>query len=167
MSSETEIKLVHEFVSAEAFKEAIQKAPATAWLKERSLGGTKKAAYLPIHFQESIADKVFREWEVIDERYTTIVNEIVCTVKIRILPDYPNADERFITGSAANPIQVDSETPASKFPLGKKTNALQYNLPACRSLAISNALETFGNVFGRNVSRSVVNNHKIEQKAKS
>ena len=41
------------------------------------------------------------------------------------------------------------------FPANKHKNAIQYCLPASRSEAIGNALETIGNVFGRNLNREV------------
>lgn len=161
-----QIKLIHYFASEEAYNEALLKPPATAWLKSRDIGGGKKSGYLPIHNQEAIADLMFRQWEVVDEKYFVVVNEICCTIKLRILPDYPDAEERFPTGSAANPIQTDSGSTASHFPTGKKSNSLQYNLPAVRSLAISNCLETLGNVFGRNVSRTAANSFKVDKAPK-
>lgn len=137
------------------YKKALDAAPKAAWLKSRDLGGNKSSKYVPLFVQQAVADVIFREFHVIDEKYQVVVNEVLCTVKVQALPDFPHADMIFFTGSASKPIQMDSGTPASKFPIGKKTNALEYNAPAAKSAAISNALTTFANVFGRNLNRDV------------
>lgn len=152
------------YKSLEDFKRAINESPKKEWIRERDIGGGKKHKYLPIFVQQAIADVVFREFNIVDERFQVIVNEVVVTVKIQALPDYPHADIVFLTGSSSIPIQQDQGVSASKFPLGKKTNALQYNLPGAISSAIGNALEKYGNVFGRNVQRKVADNFSFNKK---
>ena len=165
-NQEEKIDLIFNFKDLEAFKEASQKAPPTGWIKSRDLGGSKKSTYVPLAVQQALADHFFRECDVIQEDYQVIVNEILCTVKLSLLPDFPYAEHRYITGSASKPIQMDSQSTPSKFPLNKKENALEYNAPAARSAAISNALTTFANIFGRNLGRDVSNDYSIKPKAK-
>lgn len=153
----------YRYKDFESYKVALSTPPPPAILKERSLGGNKTTTYEPIEVKQSFADVFFREWNVVDEKYFNILNEIVCTTKINALPDYPGADFITFTGSASKPIQIDAGTktiPAFKpfeFPKGKKANALEYCLPAVRSEAIGNAFETLGNIFGRSLGRSVSN----------
>jgi hypothetical protein len=141
----------------EAYKIALTKPPQSAWLKSRELGGGKKSSYQPIEVTEALADMVFRDWFVTDEKYMNVLNEVVCTVKITALPDYPGADYVTFTGSASKPVQAASGSKAEEFPKGKLANALQYCLPAVRSDAIGCAFETLGNLFGRNVNRGASN----------
>lgn len=148
----------YRYKDFEAYKLALAKPPQEAWLKERSLGGNRKSNYQPIEVIEALADLVFREWHVVDEKYMNVLNEIVCTVKINALPDYPGADFITFTGSASKDIQTDSGALAWEFPKGKKANALQYCLPAVRSDAVGCAFELLGNIFGRNVNREASNN---------
>lgn len=152
---EKEIEQVFQFENREQWIQALQKEPNDSWTKERELGGTRKSTYVPLPIQQALADKFFRECDVIEEKYTLIINEILCTVKMSVLPDYPYSEHRIITGTSAKPVQQDSGSFPSTFPNGKKANALEYNSPAARAAAISNALTTFANIFGRNLGRDI------------
>lgn len=158
-------KETYNFESREKWQDALNSAPKEDWIKSRDLGGGKTSKYLPIPYQQALADKLFSEFDVFDAQYEVIVNEIICTVKIQILPSYPNSEHRIISGTGAKPIQCDKGSTPSLFPKGKKTNALEYCAPAARTVAISNALSTFGNLFGRNVGRAQVSNsYKMKSK---
>ena len=89
MSEKTEQYRYPDFIT---FKKALSSKPPASMLKSRSLGAGKSAEYAPIQVIETLADVNFREWTVSDERYMNVLNEIVCTVKINALPDYPGAD---------------------------------------------------------------------------
>jgi len=146
----------YRFKDLLAFKEALKKAPAPAWTEQRNIG-SRSVPYIGIAVKEALADTMFKEWNVVEEKYMNVLNEIVCTVKINALPDYVGADYITFTGSASKPIQVDAKSIASEFPKGKKANALEYCLPAVRSESIGNAFETLGNIFGRNLARNASN----------
>ena len=162
----SEIIEYYRYKDIEEYKLALTANPSASWLKERGLGGGKSAAYEPIEVKQALADRIFRNWEVCEEKYMNVLNEIVCTVKITALPDYPGGDHILFTGSASKPVQCDSGSKVDQFPKGKKANALEYCLPAVRSEAIGNALETLGNLFGRNVARSVSNDFGFSVKYK-
>jgi len=144
----------YNFKNRAEWLQALNNAPADSWIKKRSIG-SKDSLFIPIAVQQALADLFFNEFDVFDEKYQLITNEIAATVKISVLPSYPNSEHRIISGSGTKPIQMDSGSSVKDFPKSKKLNALEYNLPASRSAAISNALSTFGNIFGRNVGRSV------------
>lgn len=165
-NSEKLTKEYYRYKDVEAFKIVINNPPQPEWLQSRDLGGNKTAHYEPIEVKEALADRVFREWNVVDEKYMNVLNEIVCTVKIVALPDYPGADYITFTGSASKPVQCDSGSKVHEFPIGKKSNALEYCLPAVRSEAIGCALETLGNLFGRNINRKVSNDFGFDLKYK-
>jgi len=148
---------LYRYKDYEGFKKAITHKPPPSMLKSRSIGGNKKSFYQPIEVIETLADINFREWTVAHEVYMNVLNEIVCTVKINALPDYPGADYMTFTGSASKQITCEKNSLPEKFPIGKKGNAIQYNLPAVRSDAIGCAFETLGNLFGRNVNREASN----------
>lgn len=161
-----EKKEFYRYADVEEFKLVLTSAPQEAWMKIRKLGGNKTVSYEPIEIKEALADRVFRSWEVADEKYMNVLNEIVCTVKIIAVPDYPSAEHMSFTGSASKPVQCDSGAIVHEFPKGKKANALEYCLPAVRSEAIANALETLGNLFGRNTGRKVSNDFGFDLKYK-
>ena len=156
----------YNFTDRQKWQHGLNGTPKKNWVKSRNLGAGKKSFYIPIEVQQALADVFFNEFDVVKCEPMVIANEIVCTVTISLLPSYPNSEHRTITGSASKPIQCDSGSSPAKFPLGKKTNALEYNLPAARTAAISNALTTFGNVFGRNLGRSVSAGYNMNEKTK-
>jgi len=121
----------------------------------RDVGNGSTHRYYPQAIKEAIADDLFHQWNVINEQYINIANEMLCTVKLLIIPNYPGAQEFMCTGSAATPIQMDSGAKVTDFPHKKKKNALEYNTPSVRSEAIGNALGTLGNIFGRNLNRKL------------
>lgn len=154
-----EIEKKYRFKNDEEYKKALNASPES-FSKSRSLGGNRKSKYVPIEETEAIADFVFDNWNVIQEEVLTIVNEVVVIVKIQYQPSYPGADIYFCTGSASKAIQQQKDSKAEDFPKHKILNSLEYNLPAARSAAINCALGTLGNLFGRNLNRSVKSNHK-------
>ena len=149
----------YRFENEEAYKKALN-APPDTFAKSRSLGGNRKSKYVPIEESQAIADFMFDNWNVIQEESKLIINEIIVTLKIQYQPSYPGADIYFCTGSASKAIQQQSGSKAEEFPKGKILNSLEYCLGASRSAAINCALGTLGNIFGRNLNRSVKSNHK-------
>ncbi len=156
----------HNFKDKEAWFAALQKAPSDGWIQSRDLGAGKKSRYVPIAIQQALADLFFDEVDVIDEKYQQIQNEILCTVKIQILPSYPNSEFRTISGTGAKPIAAVKGSNAAEFPKGKISNSLEYCAPNARISAISNALETFANIFGRNLGRAISADYSMLNKTK-
>lgn len=161
-----EVEIKYNFSNDEEYKKALKASPKQDWVEKRSLGGSKKSSYIPLYIQTALADKLFQQWDVVDEDFRIVHNEIVYVVKIEYQPSYPGAELRRCTGVGAKPIQCDSSSVPSLFPKGKKTNALEYNAPAARSAAISNAFTTLGNIFGRNLNRNTNNNFSLDKKEK-
>lgn len=153
-----------QFTDFDSWRKALNKAPNSKWILERSIGGNKKSKYIPLFVQQALADVFFREFDIVNHDIMVVANEIIVSVKIHFLPDYPDAQHRTMTGVAAKPIQQDSQTSPSSFPTGKKTNACEYNVPASKSAAISNALTSFANVFGKNLNRDVRNDYSLTEK---
>ena len=148
------------FESREKYIEALNSVLPEDYIQKRTIpNGTIE--YIPAPIKEATADKFFHYWNVIGEDYTLLVNELICTVKLVFMPDYPGAEEHFCTGSAAVPVQMDRGASVAKFPAGKKTNALEYNLPAVRTEAIGNALNSLGNIFGRSLGRKINARQKL------
>ena len=157
----------------EEYVDALNSILPESYVQKRDVP-TGTYLYLPAFLKESIADMLFEFWNVTKEDYALLVNELVCTVEVTYKPDYDGAPILKCTGSAAIPVQMNRGSVPSKFPIGKKTNALEYNMPAVRIEAISNALGSLGNIFGRNLSRkaggaivpadfTIANNKKSEK----
>jgi hypothetical protein len=150
-----EQKVNYKFKTREEYLAALDSVMPDTYIQTRDIGGGKKHIYLPQAIKEAIADDIFHFWNVQNENYTLIANELLCTVKLTFMPNYPEADEVYCTGTAAIPIQMDSGSNVMDFPEKKKKNALEYNAPAVRTEAIGSALNTLGNIFGRNLGRKL------------
>lgn len=155
----------YTFKNKEDFQKALNQAPKESWVKKRNLGN-KSSLYLPIQYQQALADIIFDEFDVIDAKFQQITNEILCTVTIRFLPSYPYAEHRTMSGTGAKPIQASSGSFVDRFPKGKIINSLEYCAPAARTAAISNALSSCGNVFGRNIGRAIEANYNLSENKK-
>jgi len=127
------------------YRLALDHPPPDGWIQNRDLGNSRKSQYIPISVIEAIADELFREWYIIEEKPLNTGDGIGFTVKIQALPDYPDADYIFFTGSGA-----------IKF--HNTGNAVEYNFPAARSRAITSAFNELGNIFGRNIGREINKN---------
>lgn len=151
MSKETVIN--HRFESHATWKKALQEAPNSKLIKTRDLGKGKTSRYVPLGIQEALADLFFREFDIIDADVVVEGTQILAQVKISILPDYPNAEHRIISGVGARVMT-------------KAGNSLEYGARSAKNAAKSEALTDFGNIFGRNLNRDFVDNFSYTPKKK-
>ena len=152
--------LMFNFADEDAFRKALRQPPKEGFVEVREMGGGRSTKYLPVPVIEATADFFYRSWTVTKTDIKQLVNEVIVTVEINAYPDYPDAFPEILTGSASTAIQVNSGAKVHEFPMGKKTNALEYCMPSARAAAIGCAFETRGNVFGRNVGRKMKNGGK-------
>lgn len=145
------------FPNKEEYLTFLRQAPKEGWKKKRSLGGNKETTYIPIEVQEALVDfitdknnSIIKQSFEIKEVSRWIDNKgdekitpphLLGLVTIDILPSYPGAEHKLISGSAFTPIQATG-------------NSLEYLGPKTISAAIGNAYEAeFGNVMGKNLNR--------------
>jgi len=162
----TEITMTYRFETRAQYVAALDKVLPSEYIQVRDIPGYGAHPYIPTPIQEAMADDLFMAWHVVDEKYTMLLNELICTVKLNYTPSFPGADIETCTGSAAQAVQMDSGSKVSDWPANKKLSALEYNLPALRSKAIGNALETLGNIFGRNFGRKLNKNTPLSPEFK-
>lgn len=140
MSSNTKTIEHYQFASRKEWLDKLQEAPTPSLIKSRSIGSGKNSRYVPIGVQEALSDMFFRECDLIDNTIEVYNNQIVVRVKMSVLPNYPNAEHRIISGIGAKMMT-------------SAKNSLEYGAPASQAAAKSNALTNFGNIFGRNLNR--------------
>ena len=136
----TETTENYQFGSRKEWLEKINEAPAPSLIKSRSLGSGKSSRYVSLGIQEALADMFFRECDIMDNVLEVYNNQAIIRVKLSVLPNYPNAEHRIISGIGAKMIT-------------SAKNSLEYGAPASQSAAKSNALTNFANIFGRNLNR--------------
>lgn len=149
-----QIQEQYRFTSREAYLKHLDMVLPPSCIQKRKIGNSTKD-YYPIAIQESKAHEIFHYWNIIDEKYQTIANELICTVKLEYMPSYPGADVHTCTGTGSNAIEMSSGSKCSDFPNNKSLNALDKNLGSARSKAIGCALGSLGNIFGQNLSRKI------------
>ena len=130
----------YQFESRKQWLIALSKAPSTELVKTRQLGGNKTSRYVSLGAQEALADLFFRECDIMENVLEVYNGQVIVRVKMSVLPNYPNAEHRIISGIGAKMIT-------------SAKNSLEYGAPASQSAAKSNALTNFGNIFGRNLNR--------------
>lgn len=129
-----------------AFLEKLNAPPRPEWIKTNQ--GVK---YLPIERVEHLLRTIYQRWEVAVVGYCVIANAITVHVRLRVQdPVYGEWIEQ--DGLGAVPIQVKSGSSPTSFE-AIVPNAIQKNLPAAESLAIKDAAEKLGKVFGSDINR--------------
>ena len=144
----------YRFANHKEWKEAMQEAPSVKWIKNRDLSGSKSSSYIPIGIQEALADLFFREFDIVDTQIEVNGNQILAQVKINVLPDYPHAEHRTISGVAARVMT-------------KAGNSLEYGARSAKNAAKSEALTDFSNIFGRNLNRDFANDFSYSKAKKT
>ena len=94
----TETVEIYQFASRKEWLEKLTEAPNASLVKSRSLGSGKTSRYVPIGIQEALCDMFFRECDLIDNVLEVYNNQIIVRVKMSVLPNYPNAEHRIISG---------------------------------------------------------------------
>jgi hypothetical protein len=122
----------------------------------------KRADTMPISFIEAKLDEVYlRQWGAEDVHVQQIANEVLIWLTLWVID--PQTKQRITRpGFAAVQITVDKVPDGMSGPdknawslnmQNKKPNALYLAFPKGKSLAIKNAAQSLGVIFGRNLNR--------------
>jgi hypothetical protein len=130
----------------ESFVKALNKAVPAKALRENQ--GRK---YLPIGYIEWQLDRFFKGlWSCEVVSYSQLVDSVAVHVRLKVfIPGFG-----YITrdGLGAVPIQLAKGASRTDF-AQIVSGAIQKNLPSAKSFALSNAAESLGQAFGRNLNR--------------
>lgn len=127
--------------------------PPQAWIQEHPIA--KGVKYIPIEIQEFIMSKVFGDWYTEIRDVKLIANSVAVTIRVwywyAFKPE--SAGEwRWTEGVGAVPLQTDKDFGATDFN-HIKSNAVQIGLPAAKSYAFKDAVESLGKIFGKDLNR--------------
>jgi len=134
-------KETYRFKNRAEYNKALDTLVTPKDVQTRDLG-KEQFRYLPIAIKEAIADYIFLEWNITEEKYVILGGHMLATVKIIYIPSYPGAQERFCSGTAG-------------VLLNSAKNNLEFQSPGVLSEAVGMALGRLGNIFGRNLSRKL------------
>ncbi len=130
------------------FKLLLNQTPPETWVKKNALANNSK--YLPIDKTEFLLDKIFQEWKVEVKEVGTMFNSVFCVVRVH----YKNPvtlEWSYHDGVGAKDMQKDANTTLSMETI--KSAAVQMALPTAKSLAIKDACDHLGKLFGRDLNR--------------
>lgn len=135
------------------FKALLNKTPPEKWLKKNPMANNSR--YLPIDKTEFLLDSIFQEWKIEVLREGVMFNSVYVVVRVH----YKNPVDYvwyFHDGVGAKDLQKDAPPPGTKNYLSVETikaAAVQMALPTAKSLAIKDACDHLGKLFGRDVNR--------------
>lgn len=111
-----------------------------------------KVPYCSISYLEQTLDTLYLGlWEKRNITTQLLTNEIVVSMEVRVFhPVFQDWIAR--TGIGAVPIQQSKGSKISEMVETKIMNAIHKNAPAAHAFAFKNAVQSLGNIFGRNLS---------------
>jgi hypothetical protein len=129
--------------------------PPSSWVKTHPY--VKNWRYLPIDKIEFLLRKFFKTYKVEVLKYGEIFNAVHCSVRVHYLDPVMN-EMTFQDGVASADLQLRKGTKE----LSK--GATQMALPIAKTLAIKDACELIGNVFGGNLNRKDTIGYEFDEK---
>jgi hypothetical protein len=123
--------------------------PPTSWVKEHPY--IKNHKYLPIDKVEYLLRKIFKEFRIEVLSSGTAFNGVVVTVRVHYI-NPATGEWSYHDGIGA--IQLQTAKGTSPADLANINNgALSMAYPLAKTLAIKDACDMFGNLFGANLNR--------------
>lgn len=125
--------------------------PPHKWIKKNTFASD--AEYLPIDKVEFLLDSIFQKWKVSVLSVQQILNSVVVTIRLEYL--HPISGEwMHHDGVAAKELQTKSGSGPLKQDLSNiSPGALQMAVPIAKSIAIRDAADHLGKIFGRDLNR--------------
>ncbi len=123
--------------------------PPTTWVKEHPY--IKNHKYLPIDKVEYLLRKIFKEFRIEIVSTSTAFNGVVVTVRVHYI-NPATGEWSYHDGIGAMNLQTKSgSSPADLANINNGALSMAY--PLAKTLAIKDACDMFGNLFGANLNR--------------
>lgn len=127
--------------------------PPKQWIQEHPIA--KNVLYIPIEIQEFLMTRIFGDWFVEVKDIKLIANSVSVTLRVNYWWHFkPNevGEWRWTEGVGAAALQTEKGAGATEFDK-IKSNAVQIGLPAAKSYAFKDAVESLGRIFGKDLNR--------------
>lgn len=125
--------------------------PKPEWVKEHPY--IKGWKYLPIGTVEYLLKKVFKRYSIEVLKTGLLMNAVEVTVRIHYL-DPATGEMMYHDGVGAQELQTMRDTGALKLDMSNvNRGAVQMALPIAKTLAIKDACDHFGRLFGADLNR--------------
>jgi len=144
-----EVSNIENLFKHDQFNLLMNQEPKSEWILTNKYAGNSK--YIPIGIQETLLQRIFKEYRIEILREGTMFNSVYCVVRVHYR--HPVSSEwTFQDGAGADQIQTKAgASPADLQSIGQ--NAVAMSLPKAVSFAISDATDHLGKLFGRDLNR--------------
>jgi hypothetical protein len=134
---------------AESLNAILNTPPPDKWVKEHPY--IKDHKYLPIDKVEYLLRKLFKRYQIAITGQGTSFNGVWVTVRVKYM-DPVNGEWNYCDGIGACELQVQKgKSPADLANINR--GAISMAFPIAKTLAIKDACELIGNIFGANLNR--------------
>jgi hypothetical protein len=135
----------------EALNHYLNQPPPQSWVKLHPF--IRGYNYLPIDKVEFLLRKFFKSYKIEVISQGVLFNAIQCQVRVHYIDPITN-DWLFHDGVGAEELQTSSGSGSLKLDMSNiNKGAVKMALPLAKTVAIKDACDHFGNVFGANLNR--------------
>ncbi len=142
----------------DAFVTLMNQQPKKEWVKTHPF--IKNYKYLPIERIEFLLKTIFKSYRIEVLREGSSFNGVYVVVRVHYLHPLTNTWE-FHDGIGASQLQTKSGTSPSDL-ININNGALSMAFPMAKTIAIKDACDHFGNLFGADLNRKDVINYDID-----
>lgn len=149
----------------DVFMVLLNQEPKPAWVKEHPfIRGYK---YIPIERIEFLLKKIFKNYRIEVLKTGMLMNAVEVTVRVHYLHPITNTWE-FHDGVGAQELQTQKDSGTLKMDMSNvNKGAVTMALPIAKTLAVKDACDHFGKLFGSDLNRKSNTNYTIDDKLHS
>lgn len=145
----------------EYFNSYLNSSPPANWIKVHPY--IKNYKYLPIDKIEFLLRKFFKQYRIEVIKTGLLFNAIEVTVRVHYLDPITN-EWQFHDGVGAEELQTTSGSGTLKMDMSNvNKGAVKMALPLAKSVAVKDACDHFGNIFGANLNRKDTLEFSVDQ----
>lgn len=145
------MKDVEGIEKTEGLNTLLNSPPPEKWVKEHPY--VKGHKYLPIDKVEYLLRRIFKVYEIEVRKTAMLMNAVEVTVRVHYLDPATNK-MRYHDGVGAQELQTQTKSGPLKMDMSNvNPGAVTMALPIAKSLAIKDACDHFGKLFGCDLNR--------------
>jgi len=144
-----DLNTIDNLFKTDQFNLLMNQEPDPKWLATNQYAGN--SVHIPIGIQETLIQRIFKQHRIEILREGTMFNAVYATIRFHYLHPVTNVWE-FHDGAGAEQVQTKSGASATDL-MNLNNGAVQMALPKAVSLAISDATDHLGKLFGRDLNR--------------
>lgn len=145
------MKGVEGIEKTEGLNTLLSTPPPAEWVKEHPY--IKGYRYLPIDKVEYLLRRIFKQYKIEIRKTGMLMNAVEVTVRVHYL-DPATGKMRYHDGVGAQELQTEAKTGPLKMDMSNvNKGAVMMALPIAKSVAIKDACDHFGKLFGCDLNR--------------